>query len=68
VTLLLTFVTVGLRAAAASMAWRPAGALDLEPWAAAMIGVNLEHYWLDHRIWRGSQQVEPRAAPAYRAA
>jgi hypothetical protein len=68
VTLLLTFVTVGLRAAAVSMAWRPDGALDLEPWAAAMIGVNLEHYWLDHRIWRGSQQVEPRAAPAYRAA
>jgi hypothetical protein len=23
------------------MDWRPAGALDLAPWAAAMIGVNL---------------------------
>ena len=63
VTLLLTFVSTGLRAAAVWMDLRPAGALDLAPWAAAMLGVNLEHYWLDHRIWR----VRPRmrlTAPA----
>lgn len=52
VTLLLTFASAGLRAAAVSLQLRPDGALDLAPWAAAMIGINLEHYWLDHRIWR----------------
>jgi hypothetical protein len=52
VTLLLTFVSAGLRTAAVSMDLRPDTALDLAPWAAAMIGINLEHYWLDHRIWR----------------
>lgn len=52
VTLLLTFASVGLRAAAVSAGWRPLTALDIPPWAAAMIGINLEHYWLDHRIWR----------------
>lgn len=52
VTVLLTFASVGLRAGAAWMQWRPEGALDIPPWAAAMIGVSLEHYWLDHRIWR----------------
>jgi len=52
VTLLLTFATAGLRALATAMALRPQNALDMPPWAAAMIGVNFEHYWLDHRIWR----------------
>jgi hypothetical protein len=52
VTLLLTFAAGGLRAAAGAMMLRPDGALDIAPWAAAMIGVNFEHYWLDHRIWR----------------
>jgi threonine/homoserine/homoserine lactone efflux protein len=60
VTLVLTFVVGGLRAAAGAMMWRPADALDMAPWAAAMLGINLEHYWLDHRIWRTSRQ--PRAA------
>jgi hypothetical protein len=64
VALLLTFISVGLRAAAVSMQWRPEGALDLAPWAAAMIGVNLEHYWLDHRIWR----TTPRRVVASAAA
>lgn len=64
VALLLTFVSVGMRAAAVSMEWRPAGALDLAPWAAAMIGVNLEHYWLDHRIWRTPRRVVASAAAA----
>jgi hypothetical protein len=32
--------------------WRPAQALPMAPWVAAMIGVNFSHYWLDHRIWR----------------
>ena len=39
-----------------SMTLRPENALDIPPWAAAMIGVNLEHYWLDHRIWRTSRR------------
>jgi hypothetical protein len=64
VTLLLTFVSVGLRAAAVSMDWRPERALDLAPWAAAMIGVNLEHYWLDHRIWRTPRRVVAVTAAA----
>jgi hypothetical protein len=68
VTLVLTFVSVGLRAAAVSMDWRPAGALELAPWAAAMLGVNLEHYWLDHRIWRTRTRVPMAPSAAYRAA
>jgi hypothetical protein len=52
VALLLTFAASGLRSAAGAMMFRPDGALDIPPWAAAMIGVNLQHYWLDHRIWR----------------
>ncbi|MGE3674081.1 MAG: hypothetical protein AB7K71_30700 [Polyangiaceae bacterium] len=28
----------------------------LPPWTAAMIGINLSHYWLDHRIWRLSKR------------
>jgi hypothetical protein len=63
VTLLLTFASAGLRSAAMSMQLRPETALDLAPWAAAMIGINLEHYWLDHRIWRA-----PRPAVAVQPA
>ena len=48
----LTFASAGLRTLATSMQLRPESALDLAPWAAAMLGINLEHYWLDHRIWR----------------
>lgn len=51
-TLLLTFVSVGLRETAMSAGLRPQDALDIPPWAAAMIGIHFEHYWLDHRIWR----------------
>jgi len=61
VTLLLTFAAVGLRATAGWLLVRPEGALAIPPWAAAMIGVNLEHYWLDHRIWRSPR---PLATPA----
>lgn len=64
VTLLLTFVSAGLRAAALSVGLRPEGALDIAPWAAAMIGVNLEHYWLDRRIWRSPRPVAPSPAIA----
>jgi hypothetical protein len=65
VTVLLTFAASGLRAAAGAMMLRPEGALDIAPWAAAMIGVNLEHYWLDHRIWRSPRvAVTPTAVPA----
>jgi hypothetical protein len=52
VTLLLTFASAGMRTVAASLLLRPDGALDLAPWSAAMLGINLQHYWLDHRIWR----------------
>jgi len=52
VTVLLTFASAGLRAAAVSAGLRPEGALAIPAWAAAMIGVNYEHYWLDRRIWR----------------
>jgi hypothetical protein len=62
VTVLLTLVSAGFRAAAVGMQLRPESALDLAPWAAAMIGVNLEHYWLDHRIWR--TRVAAAAEPA----
>jgi len=67
VTLLLTFVSAGLRTAAVWMSLRPQGALDIPAWAAAMIGVNLEHYWLDHRIWRSPRRAlaaATRCAPA----
>jgi hypothetical protein len=56
VTLLLTAISSGMRAAAVWMQWRPDTALDLAPWAAAMLGVNLEHYWLDSRIWRSPKR------------
>ncbi len=62
ITLGLTFLSAGLRAAAEWMQLRPAGALAIPAWAAAMIGVNLEHYWLDHRIWR--TRSARAAAPA----
>jgi hypothetical protein len=52
VTLALTFVVVGARLAAGALGVRPGDALAIPPWAAAMIGVNLWHYWLDSRIWR----------------
>jgi len=65
VTLLLTFVAAGVRGAAASLALRPETALAIPPWAAAMIGINLEHYWLDHRIWRAPRPAAtPVAVPA----
>ncbi|HYD47881.1 MAG TPA: hypothetical protein VEB21_06010 [Terriglobales bacterium] len=52
VTLALTFASAGLRSLAEAHDLRPSGALAIQPWAAAMLGINLEHYWLDHRIWR----------------
>ncbi len=52
VVVLLTLLTIGVRTVADANGLRPATALPIAPWAAAMIGVNLAHYWLDHRIWR----------------
>ena len=52
VVVVLSLGVVALRAAAEASGARPSGALPIPPWAAAMIGVNLAHYWLDHRIWR----------------
>ena len=63
-TLLLTCVSAGLREAATWMLLRPEGALAIPPWAAAMIGVNLEHYWLDRRIWRSPRPSFPAACPS----
>lgn len=68
VVVVLTLLVLGARAAAEANGLRPATALPIAPWAAAMIGVNLAHYWLDHRIWRfrpkGSkaQSILPQAA------
>jgi hypothetical protein len=52
VVVFLTLLTIGVRAIVDANGMRPATALPIAPWAAAMIGVNLAHYWLDHRIWR----------------
>ncbi|MEI8255940.1 MAG: hypothetical protein WCJ30_09740 [Deltaproteobacteria bacterium] len=59
VTLGLTVVAVGVRALAWSAGLRPPGAFAAPPWVAAMLAINLQHYWLDHRIWRA-----PRAHPS----
>lgn len=64
VTLLLTFVSVGLREAAVATGLRPENALAIPPWAAAMLGVNLEHYWLDRRIWRSAKPAAVAAVAA----
>jgi hypothetical protein len=64
VTVVLTMLSTGLRATAVWMDWRPATALALAPWAAAMIGVNFEHYWLDRRIWRTPRQPAAATVPA----
>src|SRR5262249_28277518 len=45
VALVLTAGTVGVRALAGSERAIP-------PWVAAMIGINLWHYWIESRIWR----------------
>jgi|GEM_PF-4721692 len=49
---ILTLLSILARAAADASGMRPATALPIAPWVAAMIGVNFSHYWLDHRIWR----------------
>jgi hypothetical protein len=59
VTVLLTLLSSSMRAAAVAAGLRPDTALAIPAWAAAMIGVNFEHYWLDHRIWRS-----PKSTPA----
>ncbi|APR79840.1 Hypothetical protein A7982_05187 [Minicystis rosea] len=64
VTIVLTLVAVVVRAAAAGAGMRPATALDIPPWAAAMIAINLHHYWLDHRVWRFAPKPAPAAQPA----
>jgi hypothetical protein len=58
----LTLLSVVIRAALSSFGLRPVDALDIPPWAAAMIGVNLSHYWLDHRIWRSPRVARPLTA------
>ena len=63
-TLLLTFVSAGLRGVATALELRPDHALAIPAWAAAMLGINLEHYWLDHRIWRRSRRPAVSVAEA----
>lgn len=64
VVLLLTLAAVAARAAAGAAGLRGAAVLDVPPWVAAMIGVNLSHYWLEHRIWRfrGARGTAPESA------
>ncbi len=59
----LTIVALGARAIAEANGMRPATSLPIAPWAAAMIGVNLAHYWLDHRIWRFKPNNSSSNAP-----
>lgn len=67
IVVLLTILALGTRAFAEANGWRPTNALPIPPWAAAMIGVNLAHYWLDHRIWRSKPAaktgIEALSAP-----
>ena len=42
------------RTLAEQLELRPANAFALAPWGAAMLAVNLHHYWLDHRVWRSA--------------
>lgn len=60
IVVLLTLLALGARVVAEARGWRPVNALPIAPWAAAMIGVNLAHYWLDHRIWRTKQHANMR--------
>lgn len=68
VVVILTLLSLGVREVAEANGLRPATALPIAPWAAAMIGVNLAHYWLDHRIWRfrpkssNTQSMVPQTA------
>jgi hypothetical protein len=52
IVLVITAGAAAARAIASAAGARPPGSLAIPPWAAAMIGVNLAHYWLDSRIWR----------------
>jgi hypothetical protein len=52
VVVVITVGAAAARAIASAAGARPPGSLAIPPWAAAMIGVNLAHYWLDSRIWR----------------
>jgi hypothetical protein len=53
VVLLLTSATAVARALADAAGVRPAAPTAAPTWLAAMIGVNLWHYWIEGRIWRG---------------
>lgn len=52
VTVLVSLAALGLRAWASAAGLRSADALDLPPWGAAMLAINLHHYALEHRLWR----------------
>jgi len=66
VTVALTLIALGLRGLATIAGLRPAAAMATPPWAAAMLAINLQHYWLDHRIWRAPRRT-PSVAVAARA-
>jgi hypothetical protein len=53
VVVALTLATLGARALLHSSS-------EIPPWLAAMIGINLWHYWIESRIWRrASAAVSP---------
>lgn len=56
---ILTLVAIAVRGIADATGLRPAAAMELPPWGAAMLAVNLHHYWLDHRIWRSAPARAP---------
>ncbi len=64
-TVVLTIFSGALRAGSEWLHLRPADALAIPAWTAAMIGINFEHYWLDHRIWRAPR---PEVGVAHSAA
>lgn len=74
VVALLTGAAVAVRSLATAAELRPVLPLEIPPWVAAMIGVNLSHYWLEHRIWRrrpargvATQAARARTLPALSA-
>lgn len=63
VTVALSLAAVGLRGLASSLGLRAAGGLELPPWGAAMLAINLHHYALEHRLWRAPTAKAAATAP-----
>jgi hypothetical protein len=52
VLLALTGLSAGAQWLAQAVGLRSLAEPPIAPWLAALIGVNLSHYWLESRIWR----------------